>query len=528
MPISNPSLPSVPDGMQVDDLTLDASGLTITARTTATRAACPGCGQLSTRVHSAYWRTLKDLPWHDRSVTWRVKVRRFRCSRCPGRTFVEPVPGFAGVKAQRSDRLAQAQTDIGMVLGGEAGARLSRRLAMPISGDSVLRLIRRRTYAWRAPPRVVGIDDWAWRRGRRYGTIVCDLERGRVLDLLPGRSCEPVRDWLAAHPGIAVVSRDRAGPYAEAARRGAPQAIQVADRWHLRVNASEALRTIVERHQPEIREAARRASWIPAATLTAVVPAPPPPVEDAPQDGGRRRQRCEAALRLHGEGQSIKAIARTLGASRNGVRSWIRAGAFVPYRRAPDPSQLDPHLPFVEARWREGEHNAASLYRALRALGFEGGYNIVQRWAKRRRQSLEHDLPAQLPSARIPGTRRITRWLTSDPARLSPDDRRFVVELCGLAPALNAAAEQVRRFAAILRAGEPAALKPWLEEASKGDLRGFAAGLRQDEAAVQAAIEQPWSNGPVEGQVNRLKLIKRSMYGRAGFDLLRQRVLHAA
>ena len=234
--------------MQVDELALDADALTLTARTTAARAACPQCGRWSARVHSSYWRTLKDLPWQDRSVTWRVKVRHFRCSHCPGRIFAEPVPGLARARAQRSDRLAEAQTDIGMALGGEAGARLSRRLAMPVSGDTVLRLIRRCKSAGCASPRVFGIDDWAWRRGRRYGTIVCDLERGRVLDLLPGRACEPVRDWLAAHPDIAVVSRDRAGPYAEAARLGAPQAIQVADRWHLLVNASEALRSRVERH----------------------------------------------------------------------------------------------------------------------------------------------------------------------------------------------------------------------------------------------------------------------------------------
>ncbi|WP_245274596.1 ISL3 family transposase, partial [Methylobacterium sp. 285MFTsu5.1] len=313
-------MPSVSEGVQVDELALNADALTITARTTAARAACPQCGRWSARVHSSYWRTLKDLPWQDRSVTWRVKVRRFRCSHCPGRIFAEPVPGLARARAQRSDRLAEAQTDIGMALGGEAGARLSRRLAMPVSGDTVLRLIRRCKSAGCASARVVGIDDWAWRRGRRYGTIVCDLERGRVLDLLPGRACEPVRDWLAAHPGIAVVSRDRAGPYAEAARLGAPQAIQVADRWHLLANASEALRSRVERHQAEIREAARQAAFQDApAAMVALAPADLPPEQDNGHGGSRRRQRCEAALRLHGEGVAIKTIARTLGACQRRV-----------------------------------------------------------------------------------------------------------------------------------------------------------------------------------------------------------------
>ena len=161
MPISNPSMPSVPDGLHVDDLTLDGSVLLITARTTAAQASCRVCGCASARVHSRYWRTFKDLPWQDRSVTWRVQVRRFRCSHCLGRIFAERVPGLGTRKARRSDRLAEAQTDIGMVLGGEAGARLSRRLAMLISGDTVLRLIRRHGIVPSPPPRVVGIDDWA-------------------------------------------------------------------------------------------------------------------------------------------------------------------------------------------------------------------------------------------------------------------------------------------------------------------------------------------------------------------------------
>ena len=481
MPISNLSLPLVPDGLHVDELTLDGGELLITARTTAAQGSCPLCKRPSARVHSTSWRTLRDLPWQDRAVTWRVKVRRFRCGHCPGRIFAGRVPGLGRAKARRSDRLAEAQTDMGMVLGGEAGARLSRRLAMPVSGDTVLRLIRRRGIAPCPPPRVVGIDDWAWRRGRSYGTIVCDLERRRVIDLLPGRTSAPVRDWLAAHPSVVVVSRDRSGPYAEAARTGAPAATQVADRWHLLVNASEALRGVVERHQPAIRAAARHGAPAPAALNS--------PAENAPasETGGRRRARCEAALRLHHEGLPIKKVARHIGASRNAVRRWVRAGRFVPYRRAPGPSRLDRHLPVVEARWQEGERNAAALHRELRALGFDGGYDIVRRWATRRWRGTR----ARPPSARIPSTRRITRWLTSDPAGLSREDRRFTDALCAAAVRLQRAAEQVRAFACLLRRGDPRELGPWLEAASATDLRGFAAGLQQDEAAVRAAIVEP-------------------------------------
>jgi hypothetical protein len=288
--------------------------------------------------------------------------------------------------------------------------------------------------------------------------------------------------------------------------------------WHLLVNASEALRGIVERHQPEIRDVAHRGVQDRSASPVPTETAPTPEVNS------RRRDRCEAALCLHGKGLPTKEIARRIGASRNTVRRWVRAGRFMPYRRAPGSSWLDRHLPFVEARWQEGQRSATVLHRELGAQGFTGSYDIVRRWVARRRQGA---LPRPL-SARIPSTRRITWWLTADPAALAQEDRAFTEALYSAAPKLKRAAEDVRAFADLLRQKDPAALKPWLDAAAATDLGGFVTGLRQDEAAVRAAIVEPWSNGPVEGQVNRLKLIKRSMYGRAKFDLLRQRVLHAA
>lgn len=457
---------------------LDLSGPLNTALNTCTPGAPPPTIQFPAGVYGVK----SDL---DRAVTWRVQVRRFRCSHCPGRIFAERVPGLGARKARRSDRLAEAQTDIGMVLGGEPGARLSRRLAMPVSGDTVLRLIRRHGTVPSAPPRVVGIDDWAWRRGRSYGTIVCDLERQRVIDLLPGRSSAPVRDWLAAHPSVTVISRDRSGPYAEAARTGAPAATQVADRWHLLVNASEALRGIVERHQPQIRDVVHRGMHDRSASPDLTETAPTPEVNS------RRRDRCETALCLHGEGLSTKEIARRIGASRNAVRRWLRAGRFMPYRRAPGSSRLDRHLPFVEARWQEGQHSATVLHCELRAQGFIGSYDIVRRRAARRRQGA----PARPPSARIPSTRRITHWLTCDPTALSREDRAFADALCIAAPKLKQAAEDVRASADLLRQSDPTGLTPWLEAAAATDLGGFVTGLRQDEAAERAAIVEPWQRG---------------------------------
>ncbi|GLR77723.1 transposase [Azospirillum oryzae] len=427
-------------------------------------ATCPTCGTGSDHVHSHYWRTIADLPWQGRQIVLRVQVRRFRCRHCGSHIFAERQPEIAR-KERRTGRLALAQAQIGLVLGGEPGARLVSKLAMPVSGDTILRLIRKLPPPPCPPPRVIGVDDWAWRRSRRYGTIVCDLERGRVIDLLPDRSAAPLRAWLKRHPTVALVSRDRSGPYAEAIRTGAPGAVQVADRWHLLVNASDALRSFLDRHHAELREAARLCG--------------------------------------------------------SGVRP--SACAFPP-----DAMKLDRYTSFAEAAWRSGRRNVAAIWRALVEQGFEGGYDIVRRWVKRRRMAESERPDAPLPSWRVPSSRRAARLLTSDPTTLSRADRRFVDTVRAIAPSIREVADLINDLGKLLRRQSARSLAAWLEAASATALRNFAQGLAADLDALQAALQEPWNNSPVEGQINRLKLIKRQMFGRAKFDLLRQRVLCTA
>src|SRR3712207_6637812 len=226
---------------------------------TSSQGACPLCGGLSGRVHSHYARTLADLPWQGRVAAVQVRARRFRCATadCPRRIFTERLPEIACPRARRTVRLGDAQRHIGLALGGAPGSRLAGRLAMPVSGDTLLRMIRTGALAPSLPPRIIGVDDWAWRRGHRYGTIICDLERRRVVDLLPDRSAATLASWLKRHgSAVRVVSRDRSGAYADGIRSGAPKAVQVADRWHLLVNCSDALRRLLDRHQRQLREAA--------------------------------------------------------------------------------------------------------------------------------------------------------------------------------------------------------------------------------------------------------------------------------
>ena len=402
------------------------------------QSACPLCGGLSGQVHSHYTRTLADLPWQGRVVAVQVLARRFRCmsTGCPRRVFAERLPGVAGPRARRTVRLSDIQHHIGLALGGAPGSRLAGRLAMPVSGDTLLRMIRSSAVVPSPPPRVIGVDDWAWRRGHHYGTIICDLERRRVVDLLPDRSAGTLASWLKRHGGeVAIVSRDRSGAYADGIRAGAPAAIQVADRWHLLVNCSDALRQLLDRHQRQLREAAH----VCAVGGREPTQAPAPPRARSPTQADqrkaerqeRRQARFAAVAELHRQGVPIRRIARQLGMARNAVRRWLRAGEAAPYRRAPGRSVLDQHLSYVERRWAEGCRNAAELWRGLRKeRGFQGGYDVVRRWAVRHRAlNAPGGAPAhELPSWRVPSSRRTARLLTTQTASRISGESAMSVE----------------------------------------------------------------------------------------------------
>lgn len=303
-----------------------------------------------------------------------------------------------------------------------------------------------------------------------------------------------------------------------------------ADRWHLIVNCSDALRSILDRHHAQLRKAAqlcaRHGRTAPAVVRHRRQPAAR---HDKLRVAYHRRWQTHYAdvTRLHQEGAGIKQIVRQTGLARNTVRRWLRGAKPVPYRRAPGPSLLDVHLPFAEERQRQG-CPAAQIWRELRQRGFEGGYDIVRRRAARRRALDANPRLSALPSWRVPSSRRATRLLTVPVASLDRTNRLFVETLRSIAAQIGVVADLSRAFGDLIRERRVDDLDGWITTAAATELHGFADGLHRDLAAVRAAIMLPWSNGPVEGQINRLKMLKRQMFGRAKFDLLRHRVLHAA
>lgn len=473
-------------------------------------------------------------------MTIRVAARRFRCVNiaCARKTFAERLGDVALVSARRTERLGDLQHHLALALGGEAGARLAARIAMPTSADTLLRMAAATSCESPSPtPRVLAVDDWAWRRGHRYGTILVDLERNQVVDLLPDRQAETLAGWLRQHPGVEVVARDRAGAYADGVRQGAPEAVQVADRWHLLRNLGDAVRAAVDRQHATIRRIAKQISE--ETTTPAIAAIATPPVAVTPTAAAKRSQaaytrrqaRYEEAARLRAAGVSIKRIATLLGSERKTVRGWLRTGSARLWRKPQRSGVLAPFLDFLDRRWTEGCRNAALLWRELVSRGFSGRPGTVRGWAgKRRKAEPKAAMNAhgeQVLTSFVFSGRRIAHLLMTNPEALPEADRKFVSRVLTQMPSLADGIAVAKRLNTLLRRKSDESLDDVLEAAAGTALTGFAEGLRRDLGAVRAALGLPWTTSPAEGQINRLKMLKRTMYGRAGFGLLRARVLDA-
>ena len=504
-------------------------------------------------MHSDYRRTLADLPWATTPVQLHLRVRRFWCEtpHCARQTFTERVPQVAPCSARATTRLRTMQTATGLALGGAAGARHLARQGMPGSRNTLLRRVRRLPAPAAPPPRAIGLDDWAKRKGHTYGTIVVDLDRRCPVDLLEDRTAETVAAWLQAHPEVMIVARDRAEAYASGVTQGAPDAVQVADRWHLVKNLREAAEAEL-RVRPTL-------PWSPLPAPGEALPpgalAHPHPPDHGPiypdtpsgrqADAARQARRTqrlgqyEQACALRQQGLSMAQIARQVGVSPRTLCRWYAAEAFPErQRRTGETSCLDPYIPVLHQQWEAGCRNATHVWRTLRAQGFPGSYAVVYRYVTALRggqpaRSSDAARPAAAPRATpLPSltARQLSYLFVRRPEQRAPDEQAHVAQIQQHDPTIAQIATLTEAFAQMVRQRTPSALPSWVETVLRSglpDLKRFATGLHQD-AAVRAACELPYSNGQTEGQVTRLKLLKRQMYGRAKFDLLRQRVLHAA
>ena len=493
-------------------------------------------------MHGGYSRVMADGAAGGRPVLIVLQVRRFRCGNpgCTAVTFAEQAAGLSERYRRRSVPLLGMLAGFGLELAGRAAARLAGTLGIAVHPATVLRLVAAAAEPEvTAAPEVLGVDDFALAKGQVYGTVLVDMRTGDVIDLLPDREAASFEAWLTAHPGAGIICRDRAGNYAEGARAGAPDAIQVADRWHLWHNLAEYAEKTVAGHrgclkdQPgdddgndapgpadtleqeppgqRCRRAASPAGRIPGRVRPGAPPGDPHPgtLRRDPRTAGRRRIAVRDQPR-HRTGPQDRAAVRPAGS----------AGELLGKATSRE-SKLDDFTLYLHQRWNEGVTDAAALHAELREQGWTGSEQTVRRYVRPFRQALA----APDPAPAVPKTRQITRWLLTRPDHLQAGEQAQLEAIRARCPHIDALAAHVTAFAEMMTARTGSRdLEAWLaavEAADQSGLRSLAIGIRNDQQAVTNGLTLDWNSGKVEGTVNKIKMIKRQMYGRAGFDLLR-------
>ncbi|WP_307659262.1 ISL3 family transposase [Streptomyces sp. V1I1] len=485
-------------------------------------------------MHSRYGRRIADAPVGARPVLIDLSVRRPFCDNggCARVTFAEQVDGLTSRYGRRTPVLQRVIGALGVVLAARAVARLTLLLGIVVSRMTVLRVVMALPEPAWAVPRVLGVDEFATRKGRRYGTILIDCEIRQPLDLLPDREAGTLAAWLREHPGVEIVCRDRAAFFAEGARAGASQAQHCADKWHVWHNLGEAVERLVSRHRALLRD------LVEPEPVPESQPEPEPaPVREKPPEPyppGKfldRLRDTHAAVRAQVEqGLSLREVARRLGLGRNTVRKYARAAtpeAMLHGQWQDRTSKLDPYRPYLEQRITEGCTNLSRLHREIQERGARCSNSTLRDYVHPLRPR-RRPASGRPPMARPPSPREATRWIMSHPDHLRTDDQLQLKALLARSPELTAATGHVRTFATIMSNREGDRLRGWIANVCADEqcgLTSFAAGLIPDLDAVIYGLSTEWSSGPVEGRVNDLKALKRALFGRSGLPLLRKKVL---
>jgi transposase len=532
--------------LKIERISVGEEQVWVSARSIQSESPCPVCGVMSRSIHSHYERTLQDLAWGSYSVRIGLKARRFRCGQagCKREVFTERYVDWVVAYARRINRLSELLSQLGILVGSSTASEISKLVSVEASPSTTLRQVKNREVpkiAIQAASTLsaIGVDDFAFKRRKSYGTVIVNLETKKAIELLPDRTSESLAKWLKDHPNINVISRDRSTEYAKGIAEGAPQAKQVLDRWHLLSNMGEVLERVLQHHQAAIKQIAQTFGVRPRKRTT----------KEEKQREERRKERHEryqAIRELHQKGFKINQIMRKLGYSRTQVRQAISSDQLPErYGNHHKPSILAPFEPHLHKRWEEGIRNAHQLFREIKSQGFRGGTKQVHRWAQERREvpfkhkQLEPGVAKPNPdSSTVPrlsdmglAPSQLSWLMRKDHESLKDNEQLILKTLLDSAPELKTAQTLAHEFSRLFHSKKADEVEPWIScaiESGIAEFKSFAVALQRELDALKAAVALPWSNGPVEGWVNKIKFIKRQMYGRASFDLLRKRVLLCA
>jgi len=548
-------LPTSPD-LKLTRLEVLANQIQLFLESSHLLAHCPNCQHPSRQIHGYYNRTLQDLSWGTFAVRLYLRVRRFVClnSACPKTTFSQDFGSEYRAYARRTSRLNSTLQELAFEAGGEGGKRLAQQFQLTVSGNTLLRLIRAAPLPQFSTPRVLAVDDFAFAKGEKYGTILLDLGQHQVIDLLADREMKTLVAWLEAHPGIEIVSRDRSSAYSEAIRTAAPQAIQVADRFHLAQNLRKTTERFMRRNYPKI------VALLKPAEVAQLPPAPvpiskyptsaqirrmrSPKIESEPTLARREREKASNQAKrialyhqvqeLGKQGLKRYQIAQRLGMDAKRVSEYLVNPPLPPVYSS-FRSKLDPYKAYLKSRFfKDGCQNALQLLQEIRTQGYQGGATILTRYIRQLRAELKLLGAAagqKGTKAKLPSPQQLSWWFCLPVEKLKSWEQNQLNELCQLEPELARAYQLTQQFRRLLKSREGEGLYQWLkavEDEPISEYESLAWGIAKDRAAVENGINLPWNQGQIEGAVNRLKLIKRQMYNRGNFDLLKARVLKAA
>lgn len=523
------------------------SAVTINAFVKSRRSRCPTCGRYSNSVHDYYYRYITDIQVFQNSTLIILKTRKFKCrnSKCSRRVFTEQTTAVERY-SRRTTRAGEILNTFSIELTGKLGSQLSKQLFVGVSISTITRIAHSQQLPTIKQPRVLGVDDWAFRKGVRFGTILIDMETSRPIDLLQTRESSDLKAWLAKYPGAEIVTRDRSGSYASAINEMCPEALQVADRFHLLVNLSDALDKYFKSISREIRRVLKDKS----EEILAMSPAIDPPhavtVKESlmPQKmpvsleimADQRLDTFHQVKGLRKQGTPLKRIAKILGISRNTVKSYCLQETLVP-RSHPKSINIELFTGYLLNRLAMNGFKKIDIFNEIVELGYNGG--CTQAYSYMRKIYAEYGMTTpdnaasqqkMIPYIKPMSSQKLARFIGANLSDIeNPQERNCMITLIGNCQELRIVRKLAQLFRIIIKRG-CGNIKKWIDFVLRSryrlsGIKMFANGLLRDLQAVENGITMTWSNGTVEGHVNRIKSIKRGMYGRAGFELLRRKVI---